>query len=623
MSTTNMVFSLELGKNSKPGTGKQQNEDTIGYYFPQHPEALLLRGQMFMIADGKGEESTGAFASKLAIQTVIQEYFDEPWVGTIEAMLMKAVNSANTMIHDANIENQSISYFSASLTCAVIHQDTLYIAHVGNCCAYLVSGSGFELLTRSHVIDVESGNESPPSRGAQNGSYIVRSLGSDEDVTIDMIQRKMQINDVVLLCTDGVYQAVSEQSLQDIMISATPQQACDLLLKVASENELEDAATALIVRLKSIKRIQEGDELIPPEADASQPPERQITIKGVRYRAPTRVKEIQPAEKQIVEEFSQDRESRRPVARRTGKLRPGFQIPLRQVLNIFSVVVLTALILFFIIKYGPSYWQSVSKDDSQKIQAGDDRAEVIQPPSLEQIQQPQKIEEEPGISYQSGEVITPTVEPEFQTSGEIKLNVILIDGSFQKNITWDGYLQEMKKFSASDDVELMKSTFRLKKSKILWRRASDVQMANTIKERVDQYVQLFSTHFQILPEILPVDFTLVIGADFKLPPIKTGIYREEKERKDYYLEILNGYTLTGLAGRVNQLLHNQPINGSKISVVDFRNADKKSYRVSFIKCEASQNRIAEELKKVLGQPITILNTSLFDIKILVGTDIKL
>lgn len=618
MSTTSMVFNLELGKNSATGTDKQQNEDKVGYYFPQHSEVLLLRGQMFMIADGNGDGSTGEFASKLSIQIVIQEYFDEPWVGNIEAMLLKAVKSANTMIHDANIENKSDNYFSASLTCAVIHQDTLYIAHVGNCCAYLVSGSNFEILTRHHIIDVNNGSDSYAPQGTQNGSYIVRALGLDEDVNIDMIQRKVQINDHILLCTDGVYQAVSEQRLQEISIASSPQQACDLLLKFATENYLEDDATALIVKLKSIKRIQEGDELIPPRTDSSQPSERQIIIKGVRYRAPSRVKEIPPAEKEIVEEFGQHRDVRRPISRRLTKFRSGYQIPWRQILNVFSLVVLTVLILAFIIKYGPSYWQSAFREDRTEIPSIVDTTAILQPSADEAIPQPAPEMEEPG-SDQPG---APVSQEEIRDSGELALNAILIDGSFQKNMTWNSFLKQMSNFSANDKVSMMPSTLRLRKSKILWRRTSNLQKADEIKTRIEQYVELFNKQFKIRPEVSPVDLTLVLGADFKLPPIKTGMYREEKARKDYYLEILNGFTMTGLAARVNQLVQNQPINDSKIIVVDVRNADKKTYQASFIKCESSQNRIAEEFKKVLGQPIGISNASLFDIKILVGTDIK-
>lgn len=617
-----MIFSLELGKHSSPGTGKQQNEDRIGYYFPQNPEALLLRGQMFMIADGKGDDGTGAFASKLAIQTIIQEYFDEPWIGTVESMVLKAMQSANTMIYEANIENQSDRYFSTSLTCAIIHQDDLYIAHVGNCCAYFVSGAGFEPLTQSHVIEMDRESDLPAAQKAPNAHYIVRSLGIDEHVEIDIIRRKLQMNDLVLLCTDGVYQVVPESRLQSITIAGTPQHACDSLLSIAAENGLTEAATALIVKLKSIRRVQEGVDTIPTPTDSSQPPERQIVIKGVRYRTPIRVRDISPSEKEFVEEFSQDRELRRPIARRAGGLGSRFHMPLRQILNLLTIVILIGLILTVAIKYGPGFWNTISNLERKKTPVPADTMDVISPDPKKQTQQPQPLEAEKPSGKHTDEIIYPTVDEAPAPAAPFTLNTILIDGSFSKNITWDRFLEEMRSFSGSDKVELMQSTLRLKKSKILWRRAPDARTATLIKARVDQYARFINEQFQIRPEVLPSDLTLVIGADFKLPLVKTGIFYDEKEREDCYLEILNGYTLTGLAGRVNQLLDSQPINGSKITVVDYRNADKKNYRVSFIKCDASQNQLAAELKVILGQPISIVNTSLFDIKILIGTDIR-
>lgn len=55
VTTSNMIFRLELGKHSAPGEDRSQNEDNIGFFIPQQHEVLLLRGQMFMVADGSGE----------------------------------------------------------------------------------------------------------------------------------------------------------------------------------------------------------------------------------------------------------------------------------------------------------------------------------------------------------------------------------------------------------------------------------------------------------------------------------------------------------------------------------------------------------------------------------------
>jgi len=121
-----------------------------------------------------------------------------------------------------------------------------------------------------------------------------------------------------------------------------------------------------------------------------------------------------------------------------------------------------------------------------------------------------------------------------------------------------------------------------------------------------------------------LDLTLVIGANFEAPRLQTS-YRDAQavDDFDYYIEILNGFTIPGLARRMNDLLHYRAMNSQQLAVVDYRNADRKNYRVSFIKCDPSRNDVADQLASLLEQRFSIVNTHLFDIKIIVGTDIKL
>jgi len=182
----------------------------------------------------------------------------------------------------------------------------------------------------------------------------------------------------------------------------------------------------------------------------------------------------------------------------------------------------------------------------------------------------------------------------------------------------------MKRFSDIDQISNVKSSYRLQTSKILWRRSDNPEKENVIKARVDQYQRLFAQYFQIMPETHPLDFTLVIGANFQAPRLQTS-YRDAKtvDEFDYYIEILNGFTVPGLARRMNDLLNYRMMDDKRLAVVDFRNADRKNYRLTFIKCDPALNNVAEQLSSLLGQRISIVNTQLYDIKIIVGTDIKL
>jgi serine/threonine protein phosphatase PrpC len=619
-----MIFRLELGKQTAPGLNRSQNEDNIGYYFPQQPEVLLLRGQMFMVTDGNGEAGLGGFASKLAVQTVIQEYYEEPWVGTVEEMLTKSFMKANRTLIDANIENRSTTRFSASLTCGVINQENLYLAHIGTCSAFLLSYNLFEILTQSHSIDVEKSDRDFDIQGEENGKVLVRALGIDEDIKVDIFKRKIQINDLIVLCTDGVYNFIDEKEIQNIIAAAPPQPACELIVEQARANETPDDATAMVIKVISIKRV-EADEPPPTTfVDQSEPSERQIVIKGVRYRSTWKEQPLPPEEKQTVVDFSQDRGVRRPIIKRTKTdgWKPSHSI--RQLFNIITIIAFIALITVLAIKYVPNYLKSRRTTNESKI-VTDSLSQVAEPklPSDEQnkeaeiapIAQPDINELEDTTEYLTEQV--PTV------ATAIGFNVVIIDGSFKQNLKWDTFIEGMKLFSNEDQINNIKSSLRLQKSKILWRRSDNTEKENMIKQRIDQYQRLYAQYFNITPEISPFDLTLLIGSNFKLPRLQTS-YSEVQigNNGDYYLEILNGFTVPGLARRSTEQLNNRKMNEKRLVVVDYRNADRKNYRVSFIKCDPSLNNFSKELASLLEQRLPVINTQLFDIKLIIGTDIQ-
>ncbi|MDZ7263307.1 MAG: protein phosphatase 2C domain-containing protein [candidate division KSB1 bacterium] len=617
MSNNNMIFSLDLGKSSISGKSHSQNEDLIGYYFPQEIEALLLRGQMLVIADGSGAEGAGITAAKLAVQTVIAEYFDSPWVGSVPEMLIKAISSANLAVYDTNIESRPANRLSCSLTAAVVHQESLHLAHVGSCCAYFLSGSRLEKLTQCHAIEVSESSRLPDDELA-----LVRALGLSEQVQVDLVERKLQIGDAVLLCTDGAYSTFSEPELQALVSLPTSQSICDAIVKQAADRQNKDDATALMVKMKSIKRIDAAEELPPPKIETpGEPPARQITIKGVRYRSPVRISEMPPEEKQSVNDFAQDRELRRPMVKRKEGGRSAPNVPLKSILKTVGTILAGLLLIFLIFQYGPQLWFSLT-------------APSIEEPSQKQQVPPTKTDQEPAYTEEGDQALPPSEDesgyeptPALEETPAItpagtSLQIAVLDGTFQPKLDLASYLNDMKSLSSTDKINKIKSTIRLKKSKIIWRRGLDANKDQAIQERVAAYQRLFARYFQISPETHPLDLTLVLGANFKLPGVKGGSPATAPV-ENCYLEILNGSPLTGLAARMNQILDGQPLENEKIVVVDYRNADKKNYPSTFIQCPASQNKKALALKKRLGTPVQISNAASFDIKILIGTDITL
>ncbi len=619
MNSSNMVFKLELGKQTAPGKDGGVNEDHYGFFFPQQPEVLLLRGQMFMVADGNGVAGLGEFASKLAIQTVIQEYFEEPWIGTVEEMLTKSILKANRVLIDANRENQAASRFSCSLTCGVIHQDHLYLAHIGTCQAFLMSNQLFEVLTQSHSFQVDKSDEAINIPGEENGNVLVRALGLDENPQIDLIKRRLQINDQILICSDGVVNAVDERHVQSIISSASIQSAAELMVEEARRSESPDDATALLVKIKSIRRVDADENVGSMTIEPTEPSERQIVIKGVRYRSTWQEQEIPLTTEKIADDFSQDREMRRPMMKRkTSRLKVKPDYPWRQIFNVATIVAFLVIIAYLAIKYLPSWLQPEATDTTtitqedisskpSKMESASEEANLTATPAVE-----------PTDRVDFGD--TESISPMTTTTGGIR--VVLVDGTFKPNVNWSVLLDGMKSISAQDRISQAKSTIRLPKSKILWLRSGDPNREQLAQQRAMQYQQLCTQALGVAPEISPLDLSLVLGSNFKLPQMGFGTSTSAAAGVDCYLEILNGTSTPGLARRVNEILDNRSLAGKRLVVVDYRNADKKTYKISFVKCAASQNQLAEEIKSLLRQPLSINNTGLYDIKIVFGTDVQ-
>ncbi len=621
MNSSNMIFKLELGKQTAPGREGGLNEDHYGFFFPQQPEVLLLRGQMFMVADGNGTAGLGEFASKLAVQTIIQEYFEEPWIGTVEDMLTKSLLKANRVLIDANRENQANSQFSCSVTCGVVHQEFLYLAHIGTCQAYLMSNQLFEVLTQSHSFRVDKRDQELNIPGEQNGSVVVRALGIDENPQIDLTKRRLQINDLILICSDGVVNSVEERQVQSVMSSIPIQSAAESLVDQALRNNASDDATALLVKIKSIRRVDADDSVGAVNYQPTEPAERQIVIKGVRYRSTWQEEQLPPLTEDVAHDFSEDREMRRPVMKRkTSRLSVRSDFPWRQTFNVLTIVAFLVILAYVAIKYLPNWFQPDETEKTSTI-TKEDITPKIQKEPFEAGEQ----EISSGAFPESDDRFNETQRGSTSTpaAGAGSIRIVIIDGTFKPNINWRALLDGMKLISGEDRITQVKSTLRLSRSKILWLRNGDPDREQLSQQRARQYQQLCTQSLGVTPEILPLDLSLVLGANFKVPQQRVASAPSAASAGvDYYLEILNGTSTPGLARRVNELLNHQNLSGKRLVVVDYRNADKKNYPTSFIKCAPSQNSLAEEVKSLLRQPFSINNSGLYDIKLIVGTDVQ-
>lgn len=141
-----------------------------------------------------------------------------------------------------------------TLSIAVIYQDQLALAHVGDCRAYLYRDGALMRLTVDHtlvqeMIDAGSLTEAE-SQNHPRRNVLTRALGAPEFMQADTLTLPLSRGDRIMLCSDGLHGAVPESEIRAVLRKEkTPEQAVSRLIELANESGGEDNVTVLVYNL--------------------------------------------------------------------------------------------------------------------------------------------------------------------------------------------------------------------------------------------------------------------------------------------------------------------------------------------------------------------------------------
>ncbi|MFC1805375.1 PP2C family protein-serine/threonine phosphatase [Planctomycetota bacterium] len=210
--------------------GPRENlEDALATFEMRLPVGGALRGNI--VCDGVGGHSYGEVASSTSVVTIASSLIASlgrarispsdavPPDDTVRDCLRRALQEANRAIVDAANERQDIRGMSTTVVCAVAVDSKLYAAWAGDSRCYLWREGTLERITRDHsrvqalidagFLDDEEAKFHPLSHS------ITRYLGQAEGFQADVEVRDLQHGDVILLCTDGLTDVLSDKELGD------------------------------------------------------------------------------------------------------------------------------------------------------------------------------------------------------------------------------------------------------------------------------------------------------------------------------------------------------------------------------------------------------------------------
>ena len=221
---------------------------------------------LFVLSDGMGGEAHGEIASAMAVETVVKHCLDieanpaakvigpvQPNWNARTKRLSTAIHLANKNIFKSAEENPDQHGMGATLTAVWIDGAKLSIAHVGDSRAYLLRGGSLLQLTRDHSLVAEQVRRgiltSAEAEESDMQSVLLRALGAQAEIEVDVEEHTLFPRDMLLLCSDGLTRMVTEPEIAGTLQAETdPERAAEKLVALANERGGLDNITVVIVR---------------------------------------------------------------------------------------------------------------------------------------------------------------------------------------------------------------------------------------------------------------------------------------------------------------------------------------------------------------------------------------
>jgi len=248
---------LEFGAQSDTGCVRENNEDS----YRAAPELNL-----FVLSDGMGGLDCGEVASRLVVDTILEHChkaqasasfpFTGPRVDGVSEMtnrIASAIRVANQAVHDAARQSAADRPMGATVVAVRFADERMSLAHVGDSRVYRLRGEDFEQLTHDHSFVAEQMRQGRMTAQEANSSrlhnVLIRALGVDPDVEVDVSEELVLEGDTVLLCSDGLTRELSDAQIAAVMRETDDaQEAAERLIDLAKQAGGGDNITAIVLR---------------------------------------------------------------------------------------------------------------------------------------------------------------------------------------------------------------------------------------------------------------------------------------------------------------------------------------------------------------------------------------
>lgn len=264
--TRSAMLQVVCGFQSHPGKVRENNEDSL---ITLQLAGLCESGcsmnlAFFAVADGVGGSASGEIASQTAVRKlaegVMQRIFTPEIAGSplseedLSVQLRQLILDTNQAILDLRSE-LNVNDTGSTLTAALIRGVRAVIANVGDSRTYLMRQGKLTQITQDHSMVarlLEQGLITTDELYThQQRSVIYRSLGSRQDLEVDLFPIELEPGERLMLCSDGIWEMVHDPMIEDLLLEhIDPQKTCDRLIELSNLAGGQDNSSVIVVDLQ-------------------------------------------------------------------------------------------------------------------------------------------------------------------------------------------------------------------------------------------------------------------------------------------------------------------------------------------------------------------------------------
>lgn len=231
--------------------------------------------KLYIVADGMGGHQAGEVASQVVVETIrdymirfkaneepVEKLADsDPNLSEAANRLLSGVHLANWSVNQLSQSKESYRGMGSTVSAVYFGDDNLVAANVGDSPIYLVHGAAIEELSVPHTAIAEYKALYPDAAELINTRFshmLTRAMGVAESVKADVCELYCSNGDVLVIGSDGLSNKVSPEEILGVVTREPPDRACRSLVDLANERGGEDNITAIVIKVKTIKREQNG-----------------------------------------------------------------------------------------------------------------------------------------------------------------------------------------------------------------------------------------------------------------------------------------------------------------------------------------------------------------------------